>query len=194
MDEPFSQEKLPDEVKKPLRITLTLTTTRGDIGSLDALWKALLTRRMFEMAGWQRARSQEDFTILSNTADLSIGFPNQQSSRTLIVSCAIGAVIGFILFRLSAMPLLGVPAMAVLSGLAGILVSRRSSTEFTVRGDLPDIIRVSDTLALWLSANRDRKVHLETWEKARLEADARTAEELKSMFVVAIAAQERGCN
>src|SRR5205807_5189020 len=140
-------------------------------------WKTLLSRRMFEIAKWQRARSQESFCILSDKADLSISFPSQQPSRFFVASCVLGVAIGFLLFFLRATPLLGIPVVAAFSGLAGILVSRHTSAEFSVRGDLPDIISISDGLALWLSAGSGRKVHLETWEKVRLEAEARRPED-----------------
>jgi hypothetical protein len=49
MGGPLSQEKLPGEIK-PLRITLTFMTKRGDVGSLDPLWKAFLSAKMFAIA------------------------------------------------------------------------------------------------------------------------------------------------
>lgn len=194
MGEPLSQEKLPGEVKKPLRITLILTTRRGDAGSLDPLWQLFLSRRMFEIAKRYRASARgKSFMILSDRADLSITFPHQQdSAKTLALSCVIGSGIGLILFRLGAAPLLCVPVMGALSGCAGILFSQSASTEASVRGDLPDIIVHSDALALWLSAGRGRKAHLETWEKIRLEADARRPEDVQSMFKAVVDAQEQG--
>ena len=185
---------MPAEIKKPLRITLILTTKRGDVGSLDPLWQLFLSRRMFEIARRYRASARgKSFGILSDQADLSISFPDQgNSAKTFALGCVMGSAVGLILFRLSAAPLLWVPVMGALSGFAGILISRGASTEATVRGDLPDIIAHSDALALWLSAGRGRKVHLETWEKVRLEADARRPEDVQSMFKAAIDAQEQG--
>jgi hypothetical protein len=182
---------MPAEINKPLRITLTLATKRGDIVSLDPLWKALLSQTMFEMARRQRARSQGSFVILSDQADLSITFPHLQDSvKTFAAGCVVGSAIGFILFRFGVAPLLWVPVMGALGGLAGILISRSTATEATVRGDLPDIMAVSDALALWLSGQRKRKIRLETWEKVRLEIDARTPQEVQAMLKTALAMQE----
>lgn len=194
MGEPIYQEKLPAETNKPLRITLSLTTRRGDVSSLDPLWKALLSRTMFEMVSRQRARSHgKSFIIVSDQADLSITFPHQQdSAKTFAAGCAIGVVIGFILFRLGATPVLVVPVLGALGGLAGILIGRSAATEATVRGDLPDIVAHSDAFASWLSAGSGRKVRLEIWERIHFEADARTPEEVQSMFKTAVAAQDQG--
>jgi hypothetical protein len=194
MGEPLCQEKLPGEMKKPLRITLTLTTKQGDAGSLDPLWQALLSRRMFEIARRYRASSREkSFTIVSDTADLSISFPNQgDSAKTFASGCVIGSIAGLALFALKATPVLWVPVMAVLSGFAGILISRSASTDATVRADLPDIIVVSDALASWLSVGSGRKVRLEIWDRVGLEVEARNPEDVQSMFKSAVAAQEQG--
>jgi hypothetical protein len=164
MGEPLSLEKLPGEVKMPLRITLTLTTRRGDVGSLDPLWQALLSPGMFEIARRQRASSRgKSFTILSDKADLSITFPHQQDpAKTIGLSCAIGCAVGFALFLLGVTPLWLVPVLGALAGLAGTLISRSILTETIVRGDLPDINAVSDALALWLSSKTGRKVHLDS--------------------------------
>lgn len=185
---------MPAEINKPLRITLTLTTKRGDVGSLDPLWKALLSQTMFEMARRQRARSQgKSFVVLSDQADLSITFPHlQDSAKTFAAGCVVGIAIGFILFRFGVTSLLWVPVIGALSGLVGILISRGTATEATVRSDLPDIVAHSDAFALWLSAGTGRKVHLEIWDKVHLEADARTPGEIQSMFKAAVAAQEQG--
>ena len=193
MGEPLCQEKLPGEMKKPLRITLTLTTKRGDAGSLDHLWQALLSQRMLEMARRYRASSgKTGFTIVSDTSDLSIKLPNQgDSAKTFALGCVIGSIVGFILFALSATYLLWVPVMAVLSGFAGILINRSASTEATVWAGLPDMIVVSDALALWLFAGSGRKVRLEIWDKVHLEVEARKPEDVEPMFKSAVAAQEQ---
>jgi hypothetical protein len=147
---------------------------------------------MFEIAKRYRASSRgKSFVVLSDKADLSITFPHQQdSAKTFALSCVAGSVVGFILFRLNAAPLLWVPVMGALGGFAGILISRSASTERTVRGDLPDIMAVSDALASWLSAGSGRRVHLETWEKVKLEVDAKTPEEIEPMFQTATAVQD----
>ena len=193
MGELLCQEKLPGEMKKPLRITLTLTTKRGDAGSLDPLWQALLSRRMFEMARRYRASSREkSFMIVSDTADLTISLPNQgDSAKAFVAGCVIGSIAGLILFAASATPLLWVPVMGMLSGFAGILINRSASTEATVRADLPDIVVVSDALALWLFAGSGRKVRLEIWDKVHLEVEARKPEDVAPMFKSAVAAQEQ---
>jgi hypothetical protein len=113
MGEPLCQEKMPAEIKKPLRITLTLTTKRGDVGSLDPLWQLFLSQRMFEIARRYRASARgKSFGILSDQADLSISFPDQgNSAKTFALGCVMGSAVGLILFRLSAAPLLWVPVM-----------------------------------------------------------------------------------
>jgi len=196
MGEPLSQEKLPGEVKKPLRITLTFTTTRGDSASLDPLWKAILSPRMFEIARRYRASSPgKSFVILSDQADLSITFPHlPDAAKTFGSGFVIGSVAGLLFFFPGTIPLLWVPIMAVLGGFAGMLTSRSASIQITVRGDLPDIVAHSPTLASWLAAGGGRKMHLETVDKIYVEADAKTPEEIESMFKAAIAAYEHGAD
>jgi hypothetical protein len=81
-----------------------------------------------------------------------------------------------------------------LGGFAGILIIRSTSTNASVRGNLPDIMAVSAALASWLAAGSGRKMHLETVDKIHVEADAKTPEEIEPMFKAAVAAQEQGAN
>jgi hypothetical protein len=111
--------------------------------------------------------------ILSDKADLSITFPYQLSApRTFAAGCMIGAVGSFGIFYLTAISFFWIPVVGILSGFAGLLVRQHTLTELTVRGDLPDIIVGSDTLASWLSAGSGRKVRLEAWERVHLETEA----------------------
>ena len=63
-------------------------------------------------------------------------------------------------------------------------------TEVVIRGNLSDILVVSDKLANWLTDPRKRKVKLEIWEKDRVEAQAQTPEQLQQMFQTAIEYQK----
>jgi hypothetical protein len=134
--------------------------------------------------------------ILSDQADLSITFPHQQdSAKHFAAGCVVGIVIGFILFHFGVTSLLWVPVMGALSGSAGILISRSTATEATVRGDLPDIIAHSADLASWLSAGSGRTVHLKIWDKIQLELDARTPKKSTQCFrirKIALAASTAG--
>ena len=187
---------MPGEIKKPLRITLTFTAKRGDSASLDPLWKAMLSPRMFEIARRYRAISRgKSFGILSDQADLSITFPHlPTAAKTFRAGFVIGSVVGLLFFFSGITPLLWAPIMGVLGGFAGILMSRSASAQITVRGDLPDIIAYSPALASWLAAGGGRKIHLETVDKIYVEADAKTPEEIESMFKAAVTAEEHGAD
>jgi hypothetical protein len=195
MGEPLSQEKLPGEIK-PLRITLTFMTKRGDAGSLDPLWKAFLSAKMFAIAKGHKARHRENHSLFFPIkVDLSITFPHlPDAAKNFRPGFVIGSVVGLILFLSRTTPLLWVAIMGVLGGFAGILIIRSTSTNASVRGNLPDIMAVSDALASWLAAGSGRKMHLETVDKVYVEADAKTPEEIGPMFKAAVAAQEQGAN
>lgn len=189
MDEPFCREELTAEIEKPLRITLTLTTKRGDVGSLDPLWQEFVGRKMFEMARRTRAG-----TVVCDKPDLSVILPRlPDAGRVFGPGLVTGSVVGLILFLSRTTPLLWVPIMGVLGGFAGILISRSASAQGTVRGDLPDIAAHSAALASWLAVRGSRKMHLETVDKVYVEADAKTPEEIESMVKAAVAAQG-GCS
>jgi hypothetical protein len=193
MGEPCHQQKLPDNIKKPLRITLTLFSKWGEIGSLDPLWRALLSPRMFKIATIARVHSNlNGFTILSDNADLSITFPYQLSApRTFAAGCIIGAVSSMVIFNLTAISFSWIPVIVILGGFAGLLVRHHTSTELLVRGDLPDVIAGSDVLASWLSAGRGRKVRLEGGEKVYLETEAQKPDDIQTIFKAAITLQDQ---
>lgn len=193
MGEPRHQQELPGEIKKPLRITLTLFSMWGEISSLNPLWQTLLSLRMFEIANRQRAHSNgKGFIVLSDKADLSITFPYQLSAvRTFAIGCMIGAVGSFVILYLTAISLFWIPVVGILSGFVGLLLRHRTPTELTVRGDLPDVIAGSDALASWLSAGSGRKVRLEAWEKVHLETEAQKPEEIHTIFKAAITVQDQ---
>jgi hypothetical protein len=195
MGEPLSQEKLSGEIKR-LRITLTFITKRGDVGSLDPLWQEFVGRKMFEMARRTRAsRPGKGLIVVSDKPDLSVTLPSLPDfGRTFGPGFVIGSIVGLILFLSRTAPLLWVAIMGVLGGFAGILIIRSTSTNASVRGNLPGIMAVSDALASWLAAGSGRKMHLETVDKIHVEADAKTPEEIEPMFKAAVAAQEQGAN
>src|SRR6476619_1263430 len=126
MGEPLSREELPGEIKKPLRITLTLTAKRGDSASLDPLWKAILSPRMFDIARRFRANSRgKSFMIVSDQADLSITFPHlPTATKTFRAGFVIASLVGLMFFFSGTTPLLWAPIMGGLGGFAGILMSR----------------------------------------------------------------------
>jgi hypothetical protein len=193
MGEPLQQEKFSGIVRMPLRITLTLFTRWGEIGSLVSLWRILLGPRMFELVRRQWSYSNgKGFMILSEWADLSIAFPYQLSAlRTFILNGWIGAVGSLIIFYLTTIPLRWIPVVVILSGFIGLLIRHRASAEVTVRGNLPDIIMGADALESWLAAGSGRKVRLEVWESIHLEIEAQTPAEIQSMFEAALTAQDQ---
>lgn len=194
MGAPLRQEKSPGETEKPLRIMLTLTTTRGDVGSLDPLLQEFIGRKIFEMARRTRASQPGNGLILvSDKPDLSVTIPSLPDFRkTFGPGFVIASIAGLLFFFPGTIPLLWVPIMAVLGGFAGMLISRSASVQITVRGDLPEIVAYSPGLASWLAAGGGRKMHLETVDKVYVEADAKTPEEIEPMFKAALAVQEHG--
>jgi len=185
------QQELSGNIKKPLRITLTLFSKWGEIGSLDPLWRALLSPRLFEIVKQVRS-SGKGIMILSDKADLSIAFPYKLSAqRTFATGCLIGAVSSMVIFHLTAISFSWIPAVGILSGFVGLLLRHRTSIELTVRGDLPDILAGSDALASWLSVGNSRKVRLEAWEKVHLEAEAQKPEEIETIFKAALTVQDQ---
>ena len=194
MSAPLRQEKSPGETEKPLRITLTLTTTRGDVGSLDPLWQEFIGRKMFEMARRTRAgQPGKGLTVVSDKPDFSVTFPSLPGfGKTFGSGFVIASIAGLLFFFPGTIPLLWVPIMAVLGGFAGMLMSRSASAQGIVRADLPDMIAHSAGLASWLAGGGGRKMHLETVDKVYVEADAKTPEEIEPMFKAALAVQEHG--
>jgi hypothetical protein len=192
MNQLLCHESLPSEIKRPLRITLTLITRRMDIGSLDPLSRALLDRATFESAQWQMTRAQgQSLTVLSDQGDLAITYP-QQDSRIAATSVMVAAaVLGLVFLPLNA-PLLWLVVVWAGVALTKTLNSLSSAIEVTVRGDLADVVTESGALALWISEKKGRRSSLEVWDRVHVQAEARRPEEVEAMFELAAEVQEHG--
>lgn len=64
-------------------------------------------------------------------------------------------------------------------------------TDIIIRGNLPEIMVVSEALAAWVGSKRKRKARLEMWDKNQLEANAQTPEEVHAMFRAALESQKQ---
>lgn len=64
-------------------------------------------------------------------------------------------------------------------------------TDIIIRGNLLDIMVVSEALATWAGGKRKRKVRLEIWDKSHLETNAETPEEVHAMFRAALEFQKQ---
>ena len=64
-------------------------------------------------------------------------------------------------------------------------------TDITIRGNLLDIMVVSEALASWVGGVKKRKARLEIWTEDHMEANAQTSREVLDMFRVALDYQEQ---
>lgn len=190
-----AQEKRP----RATRINLILSTNRRDMASLDPVCRKLLGERIFGMVEQHLRKSgNRPSAALSDKSDLSITFPDQNAGGRpperaggqywgrvvlwiTILSFAITArLFGPLVGSLVALGSI-VVVMAALAGFAGF----NSVMEVTVRGDLADVMSVSEMLKGWLSKN-GRSLRLEVWDTEHLEATAQTGDQVEKMFQVAL--------
>jgi hypothetical protein len=81
-----------------------------------------------------------------------------------------------------------VVAGAILA-LARTLKNLRAAKIVSIRSGLAEVVAESDSLALWLSGGKGRKVSLEVWDRIRAETEARKPEEIPFMFQAAVEIQ-----
>lgn len=194
---PPEEAKQPDPRETALCITLTLTTTRGDLDSLKPFCAALTSARRVEAAKEYTDRTGKGLIALSDKTNLLIIFPDRPNNRRFIFQgCVMGVALGGSLFGSGAVdsavfPLLCAPIGGMLAFCVTSAINLSRSAEVMVRGTLQEIIAASDKLCSWLSEGHRRRACLEVLDESHIKTEAHKPEEVAQMFQPAVRLQEQ---